>query len=97
MSELPLEDVHSVRVPFAQVRGGYVRTGYELREGSAILADRFTELERCYCGDPLSPDGRCLNVGGCSRADSDASRQSLRRGTAAAARPAAWTMGGRVD
>jgi hypothetical protein len=70
------------------------RTGYNVREGSAILADRFRELSVCSCGE-TEYRGKCLNVGGCPRADRAASRQSLRRGAASSV--AAWTLGGRVD
>lgn len=75
-----------------------LRTGYEVRAGAAILADRFQDLPTCgHCGDVLTPAGKCLNVGTCRTADRQASRQSLRRGAAASARPSAWTIGGRVD
>lgn len=73
------------------------RTGYNIREGSAILADRFAELAVCTCGETVAPNGRCLNVGGCARADRAASRSSLSRGVAASARPAAWNVRGGVD
>lgn len=74
------------------------RTGYNLREGSAILADRIASLSVCSgCGEHVAPSGKCLNVGDCRRADRAASRSSLARGTAASSRPAAWTFGGRVD
>jgi hypothetical protein len=63
-------------------------------EDAAALADR---LPKCSCGEILTPRGHCLNVGGCDTADRAATRSSLRRGTAASARPAAWTLGGRVD
>ena len=73
-------------------------TGYNVRQGSRILADRFAALSVCAgCGDTVAPSGKCLNVGDCRRADRQASRSSLARGTAASARPAAWTLGGRVD
>jgi hypothetical protein len=61
---------------------------------AAALVDR---LPKCDCGEILSPRGHCLNVGGCETADRAATRSSLRKGTAASARPAAWTLGGRVD
>lgn len=73
-------------------------TGYRIRAGAAILADRFSDLPTCAdCGDTLSPRGQCLQVGTCRRADRSASRSSLTRGAAASARPAAWSLGGRVD
>jgi len=73
------------------------RTGYNVREGSAILADRFeSELQLCECGE-TPYRGRCHNVGECRQAERSAVRQSLVRGTAASARPAAWNLGGRVD
>lgn len=61
---------------------------------ATALVDR---LPKCQCGEILSPRGQCLNVGGCDTADRAATRSSLRKGTAASARPAAWTLGGRVD
>lgn len=73
------------------------RTGYEIREGSAILADRFAELAICSCGETITPAGKCLNVGACNRADRQATRGSLARGTAASSRPSAWNLGGMVD
>lgn len=66
-----------------------------IREGSAILADRFASLVPCSCGETVVR-GKCLNVGGCPRADRAATRSSLRRGSAASS-PAAWTSMGRVD
>lgn len=73
-------------------------TGYSIREGSAILADRFAELATCpTCAEVTAPSGRCLNVGSCRTADRQATRTSLRRGAAASARPAAWTRSGSVD
>lgn len=75
-----------------------IRTGYEIREGAQILADRIAELAPCAgCGETLPPNGKCQNVGDCRRADRSASRASLTRGSARSARPAAWTLGGRVD
>lgn len=74
--------------------------GYSIAEASAMIAERIAERELATCGEcgeVLSPRGHCLSVGACSRADRQASRQSLRRGAAASARPAAWTLGGRVD
>ncbi len=79
-----------------------VRTGYNVREGSAMLADRFAEpiaepaVEVCDCGETLYR-GRCHNVGACRQAERSAVRQSLQRGTAASTRPSAWNLGGRVD
>lgn len=49
------------------------------------------------CLETLDPHGRCLNVGACLESHTAAARPSLRRGAAASARPAAWTLGGRVD
>ncbi len=86
------------------------RTGYNVREGSAILADRFAEFELeehgrpsfvepldvCDCGETRYR-GRCHNVGACRQAERSAVRQSLQRGIAASARPAAWNLGGSVD
>lgn len=75
-----------------------VATGYNIRAGAVILADRVAELETCAtCAEPMTPSGRCLNVGGCRTADRMATRTSLRRGAAASARPAAWTRAGSVD
>ena len=54
-------------------------------------------LPRCACGEILTPRGHCLNIGGCDTADRNATRPSLRRGTAASARPSAWSASGRVD
>ena len=80
-----------------------VRTGFNVREGSAILAERFElasetviEVDICDCGETRYR-GRCHNVGACREAERSAVRQSLQRGTAASARPAAWNLGGRVD
>ena len=85
------------------------RTGFNVREGSAMLAERFavqtpfvplegpeTALDVCDCGETRYR-GRCHNVGECRQAERSAVRQSLVRGTAASARPAAWNLGGRVD
>jgi hypothetical protein len=78
------------------------RTGYDIHEGSCILADRFADeygadVATCAtCAETLMPNGRCLNVGACRTADRDATRGSMRRGVAASA-PAAWTARGYVD
>lgn len=78
-----------------------VRTGYEIRAGSAMLADRFADVgadvATCDCGETLSPAGKCLNVGECRRADVHATSGSLTRGAKAVGVPQAWTIGGRVD
>lgn len=84
-------------------------TGYNIRQGSAILAERAAEVQPvwlygpggrliiCQCGETVPPAGHCQNVGTCTAADKAATRQSLSRGTAASARPAAWQGSGRVD
>lgn len=64
-----------------------------IRDASALVE----RLPHCACGEILTPRGVCLNVGDCPSADRTASRQSLRRGRAASAAPAAWSLGGRVD
>jgi hypothetical protein len=81
-----------------------LRTGYNIAEGSAMIAERIETAERiaetlpsCSACSEVLFDGRCLNIGECHRAHRTASAQSLRRGTAASTRPAAWTLGGRVD
>ena len=77
-------------------------TGYNIREGGAMLAARFEEGHSvavdnlCGCGETLYR-GRCYNVGACRDAERSSSAQSLRRGAAASAAPAAWSLGGRVD
>ena len=64
------------------------------RENAERLLER---LPHCDCGEILTPRGHCLNIGACTTADRQATRGSLRRGTAASSAPAAWTLGGRVD
>lgn len=75
-------------------------TGYNVREGSAMIADRIADtpaaLEVCECGETLY-QGRCYNVGDCRAAERRAVRASLVTGAAASARPAAWTVSGGVD
>ena len=48
------------------------------------------------CGETGSPDGSCLNVGACERADGLATR-GAGRATAKFAVPAAWNARGYVD
>ena len=50
----------------------------------------------CACGEVSAPDGACLNVGACERADADATRGAARV-TAKYAVPAAWNVRGGVD
>ncbi|MDF2751707.1 MAG: hypothetical protein K0S82_89 [Gaiellaceae bacterium] len=81
-----------------------LRTGYEIREGAAMIAARVAaadhsvrvDVDLCECGETRYR-GRCYNVGGCRDAERAGSAQSLRRGSAASAAPAAWNLGGRVD
>lgn len=48
------------------------------------------------CGAIAAPDGACLEVGTCSRADADATRH-MRGATAKYSVPAAWNARGSVD
>jgi hypothetical protein len=50
----------------------------------------------CSCGELAAPDGVCLNIGACSRADSRATRGAA-RSTAKYSVPAAWNSRGSVD
>lgn len=88
-----LTESHKVYGPFERPIGG-----------TSMIADALTpthevarDLATCRCGETLPPSGRCQNVGTCADADRNASRSSRIRGTAASARPQAWTLGGRVD
>ena len=50
------------------------------------------------CGETLTPDGKCFSLGTCVIADEQASRgASQTPSLGRAVRPAAWTLGGRVD
>jgi hypothetical protein len=49
----------------------------------------------CACGATLAPDGICLEVGACERADASATRGAT--GARAKSDPSAWTVRGRVD
>lgn len=56
------------------------------------------ELMTCACGAVTAPDGTCLEIGACERADSAATRTArgqTRKFVAQA--PAGWTGTGRVD
>lgn len=49
------------------------------------------------CGAVTAPDGICLEIGACPRADRAATRGAARDSAKFAAAPAAWNGGGRVD
>jgi hypothetical protein len=49
------------------------------------------------CGDTDAPDGTCLNVGACSRADGMATRGASRGTAKFRQSPAAWSARGYVD
>lgn len=49
------------------------------------------------CGATVAPDGACLEIGACARADRLATRGASRVTAKTAAAPAAWTGSGRVD
>ena len=49
------------------------------------------------CGETDSPDGSCLNVGACSRADIGATRGAARTSAKFRQSPAAWGARGYVD
>lgn len=51
----------------------------------------------CHCGDTLTPNGRCLNVGACFTADTAASRTAPGETLKARMAPAAWTISGNID
>lgn len=52
-------------------------------------------LDVCACGAPVAPDGACLEVGACERADASATRGAT--GARAKSDPSAWTVLGGVD
>lgn len=51
------------------------------------------ELMICSCGAATAPDGTCLEIGACPRAD----RAATRGATGAASKFRAWTASGNVD
>ncbi len=58
-----------------------------------ITADAPAELAVCSCGAVTAPDGTCLEIGDCPRAD----RAATRGATGAASKFRAWTASGNVD
>ncbi len=50
----------------------------------------------CKCGATLAPDGACLEIGACPRADRRATRHATGR-TSKYAVPSAWNARGSVD
>ena len=61
-----------------------------LEEDEVILG----ELIPCaHCGATTAPDGTCLEIGACPRAD----RAATRGATGEASKFRAWTASGRVD
>lgn len=49
------------------------------------------------CGTVSAPDGACLEIGECERADDRATRSASRETAKAVRAPAAWTSSGWVD
>lgn len=62
-------------------------------DDEVMLADTPAELLVCSCGAVTAPDGTCLEIGACPRAD----RSATRGATGAASKFRAWTASGSVD
>jgi hypothetical protein len=62
-------------------------------EDEVILADTVTAPMCTSCGAIAAPDGTCLEIGACERAD----RAATRGATGPAAKFRAWTARGTVD
>ncbi len=58
-----------------------------------VVTDPPAELAVCACGAVTAPDGTCLEIGACPRAD----RAATRGATGAPSAFRAWTASGRVD
>lgn len=67
----------------------------EIRETVATVADPVC-VPCAHCGETTAPDGTCLEIGACPRADRAATRGAARQ-TAKYAVPAAWNARGTVD
>jgi hypothetical protein len=66
------------------------------REELETAAPVETAAPCTVCGTMSAPNGACLEIGACPRADETATRGAGRR-TAKYAVPAAWSASGRVD
>ncbi len=66
------------------------------RELAPALPAETEQAPVCKCGATLAPDGACLEIGACPRADRRATRHSAGR-TAKFAVPSAWNARGSVD
>lgn len=79
------------------------------RVGPLVLVDTVIQLDdvdiadvatlpQCgACGAVTAPDGTCLEIGACSRADRSATRGAARETAKYRPAPAAWSSRGSVD